>query len=124
MCIYDRDPNGVATLVTDVLLVNAIDALTNLNNTDRYIIIFDRIHTLGAANAITGAATYSYTTGDAYAHAEQYKSINLPFEGPSTGGAVAGINTGAMYFFAVTDSPTLNNGVNIRYSSRIRYIDN
>jgi hypothetical protein len=121
--IYDRDPNSTVSLISDVFNTNGVNGFPNLNNEDRYTILYDKVHTIGCQQLVTGSATYSYSTGDGYAHGKCSKATHLPFVGPSTSGAVAGITTGAIYLWFVTDAQSFLNGISVRAFTRVRYID-
>jgi hypothetical protein len=52
MIYWDKqpDPAGVVTTIAPSLLLNAIpQGLTNIQNTDRYVIIYDKIFTIGTS---------------------------------------------------------------------------
>lgn len=59
---WDRqpDPAGVVTTIAPSLLLNALpQGLTNIQNTDRYVIIYDKIFTIGTNAAVVGTAGYN-----------------------------------------------------------------
>jgi hypothetical protein len=67
MIYWDRqpDPAGVVTTIAPSLLLNAIpQGLTNIQNTDRYVIIYDKIFTIaGNQNAGIGSSGFNSARG-------------------------------------------------------------
>lgn len=48
--VYDRFPNGTDPAYTDVFTVSGINAFRNLNNTGRFVIVYNRIFQTSDAN--------------------------------------------------------------------------
>lgn len=124
MLVYDNQPSGSLPTMTDVLNSAAgVNDFLNLNNTDRFTVLFDKRHSMGCVNVVTGSVTYSHTTGPLNADNQWYKKTNLLFEGPSTAGIV-GINHGAIYFMCTSDRTTASSALVVRCATRIRFSDN
>ena len=121
--VYDKEPQSTKPLVTDVFSTNSPVGPMNLANSSRFLVLYDQRHSMGCQNVLTGGATYANTTGPLTAFGTKYLKVALPMEGPSSAGGIAGINTGAIWFYAVSDSPNANGNATVTYYSRIRYYD-
>lgn len=115
MVVYDSQTNGAALAATDVLVVtggSAVVAPMNLNNRERFKIIWDK-------NRIIDPQ------GPAQIFFKLYKKCTLPmiFNGGNAG-TVADIQTGSIYFLMVTSSQATAVGTMLgQIYSRIRFID-
>lgn len=95
LCVYDKQPNGLTPLITDILLTDDYPSFNNLNNRDRFITIFDEI----TENASVDQMISHNIT----------RKINLEtvFNGGNAG-TIADISTGAIWFMACQPFASLN----------------
>lgn len=123
MLIYDTQPDGALPQGVDILngFATPLDFL-NLNNTDRFSILYDKWTDMGMCNQVTGAITYTQTVGPLSFTDSVYKKCSMLFEGPSTAGMV-GISHGAVYLMYMCDRPVTNTQVVIRAATRVRFAD-
>jgi len=120
---YDKSNNGAAPAVTDLLVQQTTTSLRNLDNIDRFIMLYDKIFQTGQNSTITGSVTYNMVGGNLSETIKSYIKMSLPFDGPSTAGAVAGINSGAIFYLAIQDNAAVSSGTYITGSGRIRFTD-
>lgn len=107
MLVYDRQTNGAAVYPADVLAspggsgVGAssnfvsVTSSNNLNNRSRFLTIYDKTYIVGSADTTTKVVRI-------------YKKLNLPViytgaVGPQDAYDCAQIQTGGLFFFAVSD---------------------
>lgn len=122
MIYYDHAPSGAAAAITDVLNANSINGHVNLNNKDRFLILYDRI--------ITDEAGYETAFNNAFSIAGK---INLKLGGKlgleqifnsGNAGTIADINVGSIYIaFCTTGNVNFGTGARVDFSSRIRFTD-
>lgn len=124
MFVYDKMPAGVAPLVTDVLVTNNTTSALNLENSDRFIVLHDKVMDMGAVNVFTGAVTYTQSNGLSYQSGSMYKKLSLPFSGPSDAGGSGGLDVGSILFYALTDYSDATDNTIVSCYARTRFIDN
>lgn len=93
MLVYDKQPNGEALTMAEVLTLNGINKLKNLANKHRFIILKDS-RKMGTSEAFTSdPVQYIYNL------VKYYKKHNLPVTyNTGTAGDITDINTGSLYF--------------------------
>lgn len=111
LVVYDKQPNGVLAAITDVLTVNDIDALNNLNNSQRFVTVCDYM------SPISSAGGNNTLISDVI-----YKKLNLETVYGTSTGAIADINTGALLCFVAQNGGAAVSTV-IKYKARIRFAD-
>jgi len=124
MCVYDMQPNGAVPAITDILdtgTVNtyALSAPLNLNNRDRFRVVWDKLHRLDDSY---NAKNVNY-----------YKKCNYETVFNAAGAGVATVTSGALWWFAVSDVATAGTPPTIIYTAgavmaskgviRIRFVD-
>lgn len=115
--VYDKQPNGAAPAFTDIFKVASINTLNNLNNRDRFQILWDKSFTL-EGNTITAGAV---TAGSINAYCgKKFMSCNLASQFSGTGATIASIATGAIYFCHITNDGSC---YDFSGSTRIRFTD-
>lgn len=119
---YDKAPQGATPLITDVLDTASINGLTNLTNTDRFVILrdwyLDNPKEFGYRPDLSGAFSVA---GKEYI---QMPGNGLEEQFSGTGGTISSIAVGSIYFGFVTTAATVNTtGSRIDFQSRIRYTD-
>jgi len=117
----DRDGNGAAPAVVDVLVAANAFAMYNLNNRDRFKILYDKQTTF------TGAGN----NGAAYVGAGSIAAkvdIDLPVNvctifNAGNAGTAADINSGAIYMLTVGTIAAGANASGYDLNTRVRYAD-
>ncbi|AXF51970.1 MAG: coat protein/nuclear export [Cressdnaviricota sp.] len=118
MIIYDNQSNGAAPVIADILQNSGINDPMNLNNRDRFRVLFDKYVTMEAAQYAAG----TLTAGSPGARqVKLYKKCNLDQVFNNTGSTVASIQTGALYYVVLSG---FNNQSTSLWTCRIRFIDN
>lgn len=106
MLIYDKQPNGSAPALTDILVSQSVVAPNNLNNKDRFCSISDKVYKLDTASQLS-------------VFVKKYKKMNTPATYSGTGNTIASISTGSLYLILLSTSDTPS----CSYYSRVRYVD-
>jgi len=117
--VYDMQTNGALPAITDVLDTIHAESQVNLNNRDRFRIIWDKIHAIGqfdttATQAIAGSPTIHV--------GKKYKKLRLETIFSGTTAAIGSIATGGLYLITVGDAAA-NAGGLFTLSTRIRFED-
>jgi len=107
LIVYDKQSNGAAPVITDVLGADLVTAPMNLSNADRFVVIHDVI-TQGPTDL---AATW---------HEKHYKKIGLETLFGNTGATIADINSGSVYGFVAGAGAV---AVTTTLWSRVRFAD-
>lgn len=119
--IYDKESNGAAPNVTDIMAQDSIDGLNNLNTAGRFITVFDQTWQpytgIGAGSLGPGAAQAQILDG--------YVKCNLPTKyNGGNAGTVADISSGSLYVLAWSNGVTFGStGFDGSGHFRIRYTD-
>lgn len=114
LIVYDKQTNGVAPAVLDVLTVGSPTAFNNLTNRDRFIVIYDKIHNIG-----TGPAN-----DNGFSYVMKYRKCNLETTNGGTGATVASIATGGLFLIGVSDRPAGTTAPRFESASvRVRFTD-
>lgn len=114
MIVYDKQVNGSLPAVTDILTSASISAPNNLNNRDRFVVILDKQHNIGATGANDNAKVFM----------KKYRRCHLETTNGGTAATIGSIQTGGLYFVAVgsaaagTTAPIFDSGI-----CRIRFTD-
>lgn len=113
LVVYDKQANGAAPLITDILLANDFHSPNNLNNSDRFITIFDEI-----TEPVSVQNNYSIS-------GKLYKKLGLETVYKDTSaGDITDIATGSIYAFVANNSGIgVANGAVASYT-RLRFLDN
>lgn len=121
---YDKQPNGAAPAVTDLLVSASPSAQLNLNNRDRFEILADKTWVFDPYFFST-TATQSYGSASRQIYAiKKYKKLgnrDVIFGGNA--GTIADINTGALYMFFIGDQAAAGDDLNAIVSTRVRFDD-
>lgn len=116
--IYDNACNGILPTIADMFTNQGADSTRNLQNAERFTVLYDQVHAVGCWGVATTGGCFS--AGPISAVAKVYKSMSLPYCGPSVGG-IAGVQQGAIY--AVSLCTTIGNA-QVTGTVRVRYTDN
>jgi len=117
--VYDRQPNGAALTVADVLTSVNSHSFNKLDNRNRFLVLADKKFFIGAFD---NTATQTYA-GSPFGHkVEIHKRISLPTTHMGTGDTIASIATGSIYMVTVGDQAPNAGGV-FSLTARLRYTD-
>lgn len=112
LIVYDKQPNGVAPIVTDILSLNSITGLMNLANSRRFVVLSDKMF-----NGIGTAGPQSLED-------HGFAKINLETEfNDNSTNDVTSINTGAVFLVQFQDGGLLTATPTNNFYSRIRFTD-
>ena len=117
MVIYDNQTNGALPSVSDVLQSAFFQAPMNLNNRDRFKVIYDKFHPMAAFAYSAGALT---TGSPITKNVTKYKKCSLDCIFSGTTAAVGSIATGGIYVLTISMTNAVSN---INFDCRIRFID-
>lgn len=111
LCVYDKQPNGALPASSDILNVNNFNSPLNLNNSDRFVVLFDQI-----------SDNINYFNGSCSTKA--YKKFNLEQSFIGTGSTISSIGTGSvLLLFANNADDTVGVATTLNYMTRVRYTD-
>lgn len=136
MLIYDRQPNGAAPVISDVLTdydsqgattTNSFSKM-NMNNVERFAILRDqRIqiaeNNTGSAIAGAPASILNYSTQGNINMFVKLAGLETHFKASSNPAVIGDVATGALWLVTFGSIAVANAGIDIQYQSRLRYID-
>lgn len=109
--VYDKQTNGAAPTAADVFAINAFDAPLNLNNAERFVVIFDEITDSCQSQLINMAG-------------KRYAKIRLDTLYAGNTGTVSDITSGGLFLFCANNSDPAVGQASVSYSyTRVRYTD-
>jgi len=112
----DKQTNGAAATVTDILKDADYRSFRNLANQERFVILKDKFYDLNASCQSTVTAQ---TTGDFGYHIKMYKKLDIPLEFSGATGAITELKSNNIGIMAISEA-----GVGeINYICRVRYSD-
>lgn len=121
LIVYDRQTNGAAPALSDILSSAtgaAVESPNNLNNVDRFYTCYDITREV----QVTGGNSTNYTFTGVYM--TKYCKLNLPQTFKSSAGTtVSDIATGSMYLFAIADSTAATAICSVAGIARLRFCD-
>lgn len=119
MIVYDAQTNSTASppAVTDILMTANWDSSMNLDNRERFKILWERMFTVAATSYTTGALTSGSPRPVAY---EKWRKMNLPVIFSGVGASQADIATGAVFLLLIAN---VNNTAVRDWRTRIRFTD-
>lgn len=120
LCVYDSQVNGALPAVNDILVATSALSFMNLNNRDRFKILFDWNRPFGHADTFTAGSKFE--GGHEVGYIKKFKKCNLPTVWDGTAATIGSCQTGAIYIVIVgtTAQPTYH----VTWQSRVRFIDN
>lgn len=103
MIIYDSQPNSAGTVpaVTDILESATTLSAMNLNNRDRFKVIYDKRSQIGSFNIGAGPALIAGSPQNVFW--KKYRKLNHDVIFSGTGATIGNISTGALYLLAIAD---------------------
>lgn len=111
LVVHDKQSNGLAPAVTDILLANSNISPNNLSNSDRFVTIFDE-----ESDPIGATSEYGTTM-------KMFKNLGLDTSyNTGNAGTIADISTGSVYLLFSQSSMLIANP-QVDYRSRIRFVD-
>lgn len=114
LIVYDRQANGVAPAITDILTHVHPYGHVNLSNSLRFSVIADQDYEI-----------YDRTNGgDVDRSINIYRKLDLPVHYNSgDAGTVADITTGALYLIGLTNAAIGDTDSTMQVQARVRYTD-
>lgn len=119
LIVYDKQCNGTAVTTTDVLKTAVPTSQINLNNRDRFIILYDKCWIQAA---ILDTATQSFSGSPTCFKIKLYRKLNLDTQYSGTTAAVSSIATGNIYMIWLNENATTAGSI-ATVSTRIRFTD-
>lgn len=116
--VYDKQPNGVFPAYQDIFNNATINSRKNLNNEQRFIILREWLEQMQSTVDEEGRIISSE---NGMRHLHGYIKLNMPVQFEGVANTMGSISTGAVYMVTVTD---MHHGVQVQYTSRIRFTDN
>lgn len=118
MCIQDKQANGAVFTVANVLAAAALNQHKNLENSNRFITLWDQNFALNAGGGGVGAAANS---AEVCRYFKRYIKCNIPIEYDSTAatGAIATQRSNSIAIVALTQGGLAT----LSYVARVRYSD-
>lgn len=124
--VYDAQANGVAPVYADIFrslsaagaVASTTDSGLNLDNRQRFRILFDSLQQVGGASTATAITNNQGMPN----RIDSYKKLNLPIQFKSDSSLIGDIATGALYLVMCSSSPA-GLGVNAVWNTRLRYTD-
>lgn len=119
LIVYDAQNNSSAAgpNVSDILMTATWDSSMNLDNRERFKILWEKMFTVAATTYTTGALSAGSPRPIAY---EKWRKMNLPVIFSGVGAGTADIATGAVYMLLIAN---INNTVVRDWRTRIRFTD-
>jgi len=116
MLVYDRQANGAAPVITDILDSAAMSSQKNVANRDRFLVLRDMVFDMNSFGAATAAAS----------NVQMVKTVFVPLKGLMTtynagAAGVGSITTGALYlvYFSTTGAGAAD--IDVAASTRLAY---
>lgn len=119
LVVYDSQTNGTAPTITDILKTSDVRAQLNLDNRDRFKIIFDKQYVVAV---VDNTATQAIASGPTVHNVKLYKRLNHEVQFSGTTAAVGSIATGSVYLVLLNDN-VASLGTIFALSTRIRFTD-
>lgn len=113
----DKQANGATAAVTDILETAGVHSFRNLANTNRFVVLCDKQHTLNYRGmASDGAGLVSQ--GMVINHYTYYKKVDIPIEFNATAGAMTEVmsNNIGVLILSYSGVASIDSKVRIRFS--------
>ncbi len=115
----DKQSNGAAAVVLDVLETANYNEFRNLSNTGRFQILMDRKYALSCPAGSGRGSTDTLSYGEHQIHDEWYKDCNIPIEFSATTGAITEIRSNNIGIITISRDGLLN----LSGKMRVRFSD-
>lgn len=117
----DYQPNGATPAITDVLVTAAPEAQLNLNNRDRFKVLWDKEVVLDPFLLVAASGG---SCPNNIKMLKKYKKLNIETVFNATnGGTIADINSGALYLLYIGSTVSGTDDMTMTISTRVRYTD-
>lgn len=121
LLVYDRQTNGAAPGLTDIIRGGTVCGMRNLENRKRFKILMDYTVRLNA-NYTGGASLHTAANNGVFK--DYYQRFNLPTTFNSgNAGTVADMATGSLYMVRVGEIAAGTAAAEVDFCSRVRYTD-
>lgn len=98
MVVYDKQPTGGTPAITDILTASRSEAFNNLNNRDRFVVVFDAKFPIGG---ISDVATQAVSSSPNTHVLDEYRRLNHEVIFSGTGATAASISSGALWLITI-----------------------
>lgn len=110
MIVYDKQANGAAPVIGDILNVSSMLGCNNLSNRDRFIIIADKTGFLEATGTIVRTI-------------KKFINCNLETVCSGTTNGIASIATGSLFLVTLGNLATGVTAPNLNVLTRVRFVE-
>jgi len=118
MIIYDTQPNGALPAMTDVLVTADATSPLQLNNRDRFRVLWDK----RVVNGVYADAATQATADQTIKEIRKYKKCNLQTIYDGTTAAIADIQSGCIFLLTIGTQAS-GASYNARLNIRLRFND-
>lgn len=118
MMIWDTQPNGVLPVMTDILLQSTSTSPMNLNNRDRFKVLWDKRVVNGYLNSVATLAVADQNIREV----RKYKKINQETIFDGVAATIADVQTGAILLVTIGSADTTF-AYNLVANVRCRFTD-
>ncbi len=114
----DKQCNGAAAGVTDILETAVFKSFNNLANKDRFHIVYDQTHVLNYLAIASDATAGSVAQAPVLMYTSTYKSVNTQVEFTGTTGAITEITSNNYGFLIISRSgiASMESAIRIRFT--------
>ncbi len=118
MLYLDKQANGAAAAVLDILETAANNEFRNLSNSGRFVILMNRTYALNCPAGSGRGSTDTLSYGEQVVHDEFYKDCNIPLEFSATTGAITELRSNNIGILTISKDGTanLNGKMRLRFS--------
>lgn len=119
MIVYDTQPNQALPAITDILTASTSASFMNLDNRDRFRVVYEENVTLAAVN---NTATQAVAGAPLCHNISLWRKVDLETIWDNTGGTIAEITSGSLLLVTIGSS-VAGDGYNATLATRVRYTD-
>lgn len=118
MMILDKQCNGAAATVTDVLFTADWQSFNNLSNSNRFRVLYDKTVDLNYTDMIHDEAANTFSNHRVNHTKSFYKKCNIPIEFSATSGALTTVRSNNIFVMVISSSgiATIDSVVRIRFT--------
>ena len=118
MLYWDKQTNGAAATVANILASADSDAFRNLQNSGRFRILYDKWTNMSALSGQGDGTTFAY--GEVAKHFRINKRCHVPLEFDASTGAITDLTTNNIGVLVISQA----GAASVEYNWRIRFSDN
>lgn len=115
---YDKQCNGAAAAVTDILAGATFDSFYNLDNRKRFRMLYDKVHSFNVLPTSDGGTANQYDSAVQYRNIRWGMKLNKKIVFDATTGAITDLTSGNIGVLLITKGAD----VNVDLKARIRFI--